>query len=272
MKRKIRALLNFIPVILNNPLKFINAIGMYVKYEVAAKKIINFGFPKGLPFLDIVTLFPDFKIELSNLTYLDLASPNMDIGLVQLFAKKIPNCDYLEIGSLRGETIVNVLPHVKSVTSISLSPQEMRKMGFHPSMIDQDALFIKDNPSIKHIGHNSLTFDFTSLDKKYDLIFIDGDHSFDAVMSDTKNAFKLLKNESSVIIWHDGGNNTEDIRHEVVAGILAGASEEQRKHIYRITNTLCAVFIKGKHEKLFFDGFQKPNKLFFAHIELDKRL
>lgn len=272
MKRKIRALLNFIPVILGNPLKFLNEVGMYVKYAVAEKKVAKYGFAKGLPFVDIVSLFPDFKVELSNLTFLDLASPIMDISLIQSFAKSIPNCDYLEIGSLRGETLVNIAPHVKSVTSLSLSQQEMKDMGFHPSMIEQDAMLLKDNTSIKHIGHNSLTFDYASLNKKFDLIFVDGDHSFDAVVIDTKNAFSVLKNESSVIIWHDGGNSTEDIRYEVMAGILEGATEEQRKHIYRVTNTLCAIYINKPVEKLFFEGHQKPSKLFSAQIKFDKKI
>ncbi len=272
MKRKIRALLNFIPVIIRNPLKFINAVTMYVKYEVAAQKIVKYGFPRGLPFIDLLTLFPNFDVKLKNLTFLDLASPNMDIALVKLLAQRNQHCDYLEIGSLRGETIVNVSADVNSVTSLSLSPLEMQEMGFHKSMIEQDALFIKGNNAIKHIGHNSLTFDFASLGRKFDLIFVDGDHSFDGVVSDTKNAFKMLKDDSSVIVWHDGGNNTEDTRHEVVAGILEGATEEQRKNIYRVTNTLCAIYIKGDYEKLFFDGFQKPTKLFTAEIKLEKTI
>ena len=35
------------------------------------------------------------------------------------------------------------------------------------------------------------------------MVFVDGVHSFEYVMNDSKIAFKLLRNEKGLIIWHD---------------------------------------------------------------------
>ena len=59
-----------------------------------------------------------------------------------------------------------------------------------------------------------------------------------------QNAFKLLKDENSVIIWHDCGNTVNDYRYEVIAGIIKGCPPESLKHIYRVQNTLCGIYTK----------------------------
>jgi hypothetical protein len=38
-----------------------------------------------------------------------------------------------------------------------------------------------------------------------DLVFIDGSHTYDYVISDTMTAMKLLRHKKGVIIWHDYG-------------------------------------------------------------------
>ena len=75
-----------------------------------------------------------------------------------------------------------------------------------------------------------------------DILFIDGDHHYESVKSDTKNAFSLLKDENSIIVWHDYGNNPSDIRWDVLKGILDGTPSDKIKNLYRVSNTLCAIY------------------------------
>jgi predicted O-methyltransferase YrrM len=35
-----------------------------------------------------------------------------------------------------------------------------------------------------------------------DLVFVDGDHSFDAVLADSRSAFDLIR-PGGVVVWHD---------------------------------------------------------------------
>jgi hypothetical protein len=197
---------------------------------------------KGLPWVDIRFVVPPLDQTLTHSTFLDGTSPVIDVAFIQALVRQFQQCDYLEIGSWRGESIMSVLPFCHSVTSIGLSEKEMVEMNFPKEVIEVDGLFIKNNSKVKRILHNSTTFDFSALHQKFDVIFIDGDHHYEAVKSDTINAFKLLKDESSVIVWHDCGFNFSDQRNEVIAGILDGTAPEKRGDIYRVTNTLCAIY------------------------------
>jgi len=93
-------------------------------------------------------------------------------------AKDIPDCTYLEIGSWRGESLVNIAEVADECISVTLSKQEMKKNGFSQSVIDNLGFFITDRHNVKTVDGNSHTFDFKSLNKKFDLIFVDGDHSY----------------------------------------------------------------------------------------------
>jgi hypothetical protein len=63
--------------------------------------------------------------------------------------------------------------------------------------------FSEGIPNIRYIEHNSRTYDFSKLGERFDLIFVDGDHTCEGVRSDTANVFNLLRDENSVIVWHD---------------------------------------------------------------------
>ena len=128
--------------------------------------------------------------------------------------------------------------------------------------------FSKDLTNVIHIETNSLTFNFDLLNKKFDLIFIDGDHSIKAVTSDTKNAFKLLKDENSIIVWHDYGYTPERIRYITLAGIMEGCPPQFRDNIYHISNTLCAIFTRGKYDIKKWIFPEIPNKVFKLNISV----
>ena len=61
-----------------------------------------------LPVIDINTLFPNFKEELNTFAFLEGGSLPTDLSLLRGLCKTIPNCKYFEIGTCRGESVVNV--------------------------------------------------------------------------------------------------------------------------------------------------------------------
>ena len=65
-------------------------------------------------------------------------------------------------------------------------------------------------------------FDFSAYKGKMDFVFIDGDHHYESVLKDSATAFELLKDDHSIIAWHDYTNGPETIRWEVFHGILTG--------------------------------------------------
>src|SRR5690606_20830304 len=123
-----------------------------------------------------------------------------DILMLKSLAKRFDECSFLEIGSFRGESLAGVADIAKDCTSITLSDEEMRAFNLGEDFIKVHGLFSKNKENITTYRGNSLTFNFEALNKKFDLIFVDGDHSYNGVMQDTKNVFKLLKNENSIIV------------------------------------------------------------------------
>jgi hypothetical protein len=169
----------------------------------------------------------------------------------------------MEIGTLRGESIANVAKVTDDCLSITLGTEEKRKRGFSEKLTRQLGFFSKENKKIKSIDHDSIKFDFNSLGKKFDLIFVDGDHSYNGVLNDTQKVFSLRKNEKLIIVWHDYSDNYEDVGYEVFNGILDGISKDKQKNIYRVSNTLYAVYIEDNQFKnSYTESYSMPIKKF----------
>lgn len=246
MTRKTKAIVNFIPIAVKRYRQLLKNLLAFTEDQMAKDLMNQYTNSKEIPWVDILEVAPKLNETVTDFTFLSYTSRVTDIAVLKALAKSFPECDYFEIGSLRGESLINVLPNTNSTTGLSLSKDEMRELGLPEDMVVTDSILVKSNEKLTQIRHNSLTFDYSKLNKKFDLIFIDGDHSTDAVKVDTANAFKLLKDENSIIIWHDFGYNYSDQRPEVIAGALQGAPKEAHPYIYRISNSLCGIYTKRK--------------------------
>ena len=224
---------------------------------------------EGLPTLKLLDFMQVLNETVKDYTYLDGTSRVTDIVVLKALAGKFVNCQYLEIGSYRGESLVNIAEVANECVSISLSDEEMRDIGLD-DYVKLQHFFSKDLPNVLHIRHSSLTYDFSKLNRKFDLIFIDGDHSYKAVKKDTENAFKILKDNSSMIVWHDYGRSYNLENWTTIAAMIDGVPEDKRDRIYHISNTMCSIFTNQK----FITGYSKssdlPNKTFRIGITANK--
>jgi hypothetical protein len=239
---------------------------LYHKNQIVAK----FGIEQ-LPSIDLLDLFPNLDEELHNYSYLDGTSTIPDILLLKLLARKFPEGAYLEIGSWRGESIANVADVLSDCTSVTLSANEMRELNFGEEFIKVHGLFSKDHAQIKSVKANSFKLDFATLNKTFDLIFIDGDHTFEGVLNDTRKSYSVRKNENSVLVWHDYGFSPEKVRHSVLNAILEGIPREKHKHLYHVSNTMCAVYLENQSHPVSQCRFPSyPNKKFSLRISASK--
>jgi predicted O-methyltransferase YrrM len=87
---------------------------------------------------------------------------------------------------------------------------------------------------------DSKNFDFSSYYGKIDFVFIDANHSYVYVKSDTQNAFRMLS-PGGVILWHD-----YDFIHPAVFKLVNEIAE--KKKIFYIERTRFALFINGEVE------------------------
>ncbi|MGQ0828843.1 MAG: class I SAM-dependent methyltransferase [Bacteroidota bacterium] len=232
-----------------------------------AEIIKKYNFPKGLKTVDINHLIPDLNETIEPYSSLDGGSTPIDIALLKGLARKMPDCKYFEIGTWRGESVANVASVAKQCTTLNLPDAEMLQMGLDKAYVESHRFFSKNLKNVTHIQANSQTFDYAGLNQKFDLIFVDGDHHYESVKNDTSNVFKLLKNDDSIIIWHDYGNNPNNIRWDVLHGILDGMPADEREHLYRVSHTLCAIYIKKTIPSAYPMPYPTPSKFFSLEIK-----
>jgi predicted O-methyltransferase YrrM len=216
-----------------------------------------------LPVVDIDTLFPNFNEELSAFSSLGGSSFPGDLMLLRALCKTIPDCKYFEIGTSRGESAVNVADVCSLCYTLDLEPGKL------PNEIEVKtaAFFSKGNSKITHFNGDSLTFDYKGLHQKFDVIFIDGDHRYESVKSDTENVFKYLAHENTIVVWHDYGFDPLNVRYEVMGAILDGTPVNLHKNLYHVSNTMCAVYINKQYPTMDLASAHIPNKKFAVKIE-----
>jgi predicted O-methyltransferase YrrM len=238
--------------------------------EVNREKVIEkYGFENGLPKIDITSLTEKKSLTVDPYTFLEGGSLPTDYLLLKLLAEKFQECSYFEIGTWRGESAANVASVAKEVLTMNLSAEQMREKNWEEQYIRLHGFFSKGIKNIEHLAGDSLVFDFSSLKKKFDLIFIDGDHHYSSVKKDTESCFALRKNEKSIVVWHDYGASTETVRWEVLLGILDGLPKEAHKHLYTVSNSLCAIYYPYEIQTIQPAYPQTPAKNFKINISWD---
>jgi len=268
---------------MNKLSKLLKAIVLIVKQPALLNKVLDdinvnkqqviekFNLPEGLKTIDILHLLPGFNETVEPYCSLDGGSTPVDLALLKGLAKSKNDCMYFEIGTWRGESAANVAAVAKQCVTLNLPDEEMLRMGLDKNYVGMHRFFSKGLKNVTHIQADSQTFDYKSLDQKFDLIFIDGDHHYESVKNDTINAFKLLKDENSIIVWHDYGNNPSDIRWDVLRGILEGTPAEKHADLYRVSNTLCAIYTTQSIKGEFTEPFSEPAKYFSINLKISRK-
>ena len=262
---KIKKFFQALFIILQKPFLLNEVIHSQNKYQ---KKVIEkYGLKDGLPTVDLLKLFPGFRETIDPVSFLEGGSMVTDIALIKSLAKKYSVENFLEIGTWRGESIANVASVVKNCYTVNLPDHDILELTENADYVKSHRFFSNGLPNVKHISANSLEFDFDSLNTKFDMVYIDGDHHYDAVKKDTETAFKIINPEKSVIVWHDCMRSPEFVRWEVLLGILDGCPEEKRQYLYHVSNTLCAVYTGKKIESDYLTPYRLPNKKFIVEIK-----
>ena len=203
--------------------------------------------------------------ESVDLFVLDGGSLPTDIALLKILAKNKKS--YFEIGTWRGESVWNVSKYIDDCTTLNLSDEEMKALGWNPKYAELHGVLSKRNGKINHVTGNTKVFDFKKLNKTYDLIFIDGDHSYEMVKNDTKKVFGNLIHENTIVVWHDYAFNPEKVRYEVFTAILDGMPKDLHKHLYHVQNTMCAVFIKSDFKTKTFESPKTPETIYEVNLK-----
>lgn len=264
---------------MNKIQKFTKAIGRIIKHPYLLNLVLQdegsnkedvirkYGLADGLPVLEINELFPDFEEDALPYAYLSGATMPIDIALLRALAKRYDVYGYFEIGTWRGESVANMAGIVQHCVTFNLPKEDIIKLTGNPLYADLHGFFSKMLSNVEHLYGDSQTFDFKQHFGQYDMVFVDGDHHYESVKKDTETAFKLLKDERSIIVWHDYGLDPETIRWDVMGAILDGTPAEKRDHLYHISNTLCAVYLPEVFPVHKLVPYEAPQKYFEISIK-----
>jgi len=263
--KKVIKVIRALTEVIRNPWLLNNILSDDTVWErlIVKKYKLNYG----LPLLDINHISPDFSETLNFYAFLDGSSLPTDIALLKSLSKRFEKCNYFEIGTWRGESVINVAENCEECYTLNLSKPEMLSLGLSDRYADLHGFFSKGRENIKHLTGNSLTYDFKGLNKKFDLIFIDGNHHYEYVKNDTEKVFEHLIHDNSIIVWHDYAYTPEKYRPEIMAAILDGTPPEYRKYLYHVSNTMCAVFMRTDFPTTELKTPVTPDKIFKVTIE-----
>jgi predicted O-methyltransferase YrrM len=259
--RMIKTIIHILITLFKNPKKLLRVLDEPENtHEVYVKDKYNL--PSGLQIVEMEEITGKSQFELPLYLALEGGSTPFDLMLLRTLAELEHVKTYFEIGTWRGESALAVYDKVEKVYTLNLSETEMRKRNWPESYIEQSGMLIGQSSNIIQLEGDSLRYDFSAYTKSCDLIFVDGDHHYRHVVNDTKKAFELLRNENSMIVWHDYGYSPEVIRWEVLNAILEGTPELYRKNLYHVANTKCAVFSLKPFYAVVKERPMKPDKFF----------
>lgn len=216
----------------------------------------------------IEDIIPDFNETLNTFSFLGGGSLPTDIMLLKGLAKQIQNCTYFEIGTWRGESVVNVADVAEECYTLNLSKKEIIALNLPKEYADLHGFFSKKKKNIIHLEGNSINYDFSSLNKKFDLIFIDGNHTYEFVKNDTQKVFQHLVKENTIVVWHDYAYTPENVRPEVLLGILDGIPTDFKENLYHVSNSLCAIYSPKKLISTCFESIKTPDKKFVVNATI----
>ena len=210
-----------------------------------AKSMLHkFGLNPDLPVIPLDEVIPEFNKTLDVLTSFDGGCLPTDIALLKALCMKFPECSYFEIGTWRGESVKNVSGVAAECYTLDLTGEEFSRKKFPESYQHMIGNLSEGTVNVTHLKGDSIYFDFSSLNRKFDVIFIDGDHRYEYVKNDTMKVFRHLIHDKSIVVWHDYAYSPGRVRHEVLAGILDGIPDFYRQNLFQVSGSKCAVFTR----------------------------
>ena len=160
----------------------------------------------------------------------------VDLLYVTAIAKAIGARRMFEIGTYLGRTtlhLAKVAPDAR-VWTLNLPPEA------DPRIAPLLGSYYRGRPEQKRIHEiwtDSRSFEPGDLVGTMDLVFIDADHSYEAVMADTQRALGLLR-PGGVLLWHDYAAKSP--------GVVRFAHDfAQTRPIFRIKHTYLLCLIDG---------------------------
>ncbi len=202
------------------------------------------GLGKGLPTIYLDSLFNREFCDVGPISHLNAGMMAFDLALLRGLASLFQDCSYFEIGKFRSESLCNMAKVARECYALNRPAWETRKKGVRNKYMYMMGYYTRIMDNVVLLTGESQTFDFASLKKKFDIIFINSEHGYNRVLGDTRKAFEYLVHDQSIVVWHDYSYFPEQVRYEVLAGILDGMAPVDREQLFFVSKTKCAIFLR----------------------------
>jgi len=159
----------------------------------------------------------------------------LELKVICELCRMIGPRNVLEIGTFEGRTTFNIALNLTDSCIYTLNlPQEACAF-----QVGRYFLGTEEAQRIKQIFGDSRKYDFSGL-PPMGLIFVDGDHSYEGVVSDSENAFKVLADDG-IVLWHDF-----DTCHLATTKAVLDAVKRHRYSYCNIEGTSLALAYKNR--------------------------
>jgi predicted O-methyltransferase YrrM/HAMP domain-containing protein len=175
--------------------------------------------------LQLPQIFPGIEAESVEIGAIDpdTKHPNqVDMLYVCAIARHRRAQRIFEFGTYLGRTTYHLArgPHVETVYTLDLDPAGPYPKGLKigravKAVHDRDLQghFYRNTPEaakVVQLHGDSRTFDYTPYAGQMDLVFVDGGHTYEMVVNDTRHALTVVK-PGGVILWHDFAPKGRDV-------------------------------------------------------------
>ena len=172
-----------------------------------------------VPTIELAEVAPeDASIQVREPITIDGNISLAEIAVMSKLVKRYNPQRLFEIGTFDGRTTLNLAANASAeaeVYTLDLPKDKLSETNL-PLETGEEKYIDKTESGVRFLGTDcqqqitqlygdSATYDFSPFFNTVDFIFIDGSHSYQYVLNDSKRALELLHNGQGVIIWHDYG-------------------------------------------------------------------
>ena len=187
---------------------------LYTMWLLICPKLFTRRYAPPIPITSLISNTASLQLQeqieaAGNISFLEL------FILVELLQSTQPTACF-EIGTFDGRSTLNMAantPEGAVIYTLDLPREQIDSTVFQLNPADLGVVE-KDisgaryrgtewDHKIQQLYGDSAAFDYTPYKGKVDFVFVDGSHTYDYVLSDSRNAISLLRNGKGVILWHD---------------------------------------------------------------------
>lgn len=158
-------------------------------------------------------------------------------GIISLLTSLAKNKSVFEFGTFRGQTTYNLSKTAAEVYTFDLGDNSSDDS--YPEYIVGDVYKRNNATNVTQLIGDSLTYDFSELYNKFDLIWLDAGHSYEACKKDFETSMQIIKQDTTAIIAIDD--------YPAWGGVKQAVEEiAETKHLYHLPEIALVLYINKK--------------------------